>query len=291
MEKALRLLMLLSGNRKYTRKEISERFDVAERTVYRYLSEIENSGFVLDKTSEGYQLLKSDYNTKSLKKLLHFSEDEAYILYRALLELGEYRHHAKNIIKKLHSLYDFQALQKLKSTDDLSKIKSISTAIEKQKQIVLRQYHSSNSHKVEDRNVEPFELMSDYKAIWCYDLKDQKVKQFKISRTQEVDVLTAAWKYSDYHKLPFTDAFRMSALEPILQVEATLSLKAYNLLKEEFPAATPFVKQHEKEYQLNIPIADYHGIGRFVLGLLDEIKVCSPQQFKDFLNEKIKIKF
>lgn len=291
MKKTLRLLMLLSGNRRYTINEIAENYGVTERTAYRYINEIEESGFIVDRSKDGYQLLKSDYNTKSIKKLIHFSEEEAYTLYRALVELNVYSNDSKKLITKLHTLYDFQALKTYAKEDDMTKLKMLTDAISNKKQVVLRNYHSSNSRKVEDRHVEPFEMMADYNAIWCYDLRDEKVKQFKISRVEEVDLKVTTWQNQDHHKLPFTDAFRMSAPNPITQVEATLSLKAYNLLKEEFPAAMCCVKNEGRNYQLSILIADYHGIGRFVLGLIDEIKIHSPQQFKDFLNEKIKNKF
>lgn len=291
MKKTLKLLMLLSGIRKYDVVEIAERFEITERTVYRYLNEIENSGFIIERDAGCYSLLQSDCRTKSLKKLLHFSEEEAYILYRALLELGEYRRHAKNIINKLHTLYDFRALQKMKESDELSKIKSLSNAIEANNQVMLLQYHSSNSHKIEDRHVEPFEIMSDYEGVWCFDMRDGKVKQFKISRMMEVKALPHKWQHANNHKTPFADAFRMSAPEPIAHVEAALSMRAYNLLKEEHPAALCYIKKVKQNYYLNIPIADFHGIGRFVLGLSDEIKVYAPIEFINFLNRKQKIKF
>src|SRR5690625_255327 len=86
MEKSLRLLMLLAHNRSYSRKEISERFNISERSVYRYLNQIENSGFVLDRSNGRYKLVKDD-RKRSLTKLLHFTQEEAYILYKSLSNL------------------------------------------------------------------------------------------------------------------------------------------------------------------------------------------------------------
>lgn len=289
MKKTLRVLMLLSGNRKYTMSEMTEKLEVSERTIFRYLRDIEIGGFVIDRSPDGYQLLQSNYNTKSLKELTHFSEEEVHLLYRALLELENYNcEDTRKLIAKIHSLYDFKILQSYEKEGDMAKLKSLAIAIEQKRQVVLHNYRSSNSHKVEDRFVEPFEMMEDYKAVWCYDLRDHKIKQFKISRIHEVDILSSSWKYGEHHNLPFSDAFRMSAPKPITHVKAILSLKAYNLLKEEYPSAMCCVEKLEDNYQLDIPIANFHGIGRFVLGLIDEIEILSPQQFKDFLKEKIK---
>lgn len=291
MNRSLRLLMLLSSTRKYSVSEISERLEITERTVYRYLNTIEDSGFIVERDSGYYRLLQTDSNTKSIRNLLHFSEEEAYTLYRALLQIGVYEHYGNKIIKKPHTLYDFKALRSLRNSDNLTKINVLSKAINNDLAVILRQYYSSNSDNIEDRLVEPFEIMSDYEAIWCFDLRDKQVKQFKISRITEVDLTTEKIKYKDHHNAPFTDAFRMSAERSIAQVKATLSLKAYNLLREEYPTAYEYTKSSGDGccYMLDIPIADFNGIGRFVLGLPEDIQIQHPQEFIDFLNEKKKI--
>lgn len=290
MEKLLRVLMLLSSNRSYKCIEIAEKLDVDERTVYRYLNSIEESGFIIERNKGYYKLLQSDSSTSSLKKLLHFSEEEAYILYCALSNISEHGSHAKRIIKKIHTLYDFQALNRLKLNNDITKINVISSAIECNDRVILERYHSSNSEKIEDRLVEPFEIMSDYEAVWCFDLEDHEVKQFKISRIEEVKRHTDKCKHHNSYITPFTDAFRMSAPSAIANVKATLTLKAYNLLREEYPIAKKHICPNSKDYNylLDIPVADYNGIGRFVMGLPGEIEVQHPEEFILFLNEKVK---
>ena len=84
MLKLLRLLMLLSGSRRYTLAELMERFNQSDRTIYRHLEEIENAGFVLRRSNGTYQLQTDNHAVKSLQKLLHFSEEEAYVLYKPL---------------------------------------------------------------------------------------------------------------------------------------------------------------------------------------------------------------
>jgi len=72
-------------------------------------------------------------------------------------------------------------------------------------------------------------------------------------------------------------------------VEAELSLKAANLLREEYPLAEKYLSDLDVtgtlRYLLKIPVADYHGIGRFVLGLQGEVNVIGPKEFKIFLRE------
>lgn len=79
MQKNLRLLMLLAHSRSYSCEEIAERFEISKRTVYRYLEQIENSGFVLDRSKGRYKLLKED-RSSSLRKLLHlYPSDQLHL--------------------------------------------------------------------------------------------------------------------------------------------------------------------------------------------------------------------
>lgn len=286
MEKPLRMLMLLSGSRSYSRNEIAEKFSISERSVYRYINNIENSGFVVDRSQGRYRLVRNRSTTKTLKHLLHFSEEEAFLLFRALTLLDKNTHESNRLIKKLHALYDFKALSNFKNSSDLEKINKLGKAIQNRNRTILHQYRSSNTGIISDRKVEPFSFMEDYQAIWCFDPEDQTNKQFKISRIKRVEILDEKWNHHHKHQIPFTDAFRMSAAKILTTVELVLSLKAYNLLREEYPLAEQFIKPEKNRYRLRIPVADFHGIGRFVLGLPGETEVVGSPDFIRFLKEQ-----
>lgn len=288
MEKLLRILMLLSGNRNYSRDEIAERFSISGRTVYRYLLTIENAGFVLNRRDGRYRLILDNPNGRSLNNLLHFSEEEAYLLYKTLAELKAGSPLRERLVKKLNVLYDFKALARLEQHQELERVHILGEAMNHKKQVVLRQYRSSNSGAIADRKVEPFRFMEDYKAVWCYDVEDKSNKQFKVARMKGVELLPLSWFHESEHSVPFTDAFRMAAAAPCATVVALLSLKAYNLIIEEYPLTEKYITKEKNQYRLEIPIADYPGIGRFVLGLPGEIEVLQPEGFKDFLREKRK---
>lgn len=294
MEKLLRVLMLLSGNRNYSITEMKERCHKSERSIYRYLDIIERSGFILDRKNdpEGcrYRLITDKSYGRALESLLHFSEEEAWLLYRVLTDLKAGSALKERLVRKLNILYDFKALENLEKTNDLQRVHVLRDAINHKKQVLLLQYRSSNSGAIADRKVEPFEFTEDYCAVWCFDTKDKSNKQFKISRMQEVKPLPSSWEFETNHQIPFTDAFHMAADRPVATVEAILSLKAYNLLREEYPLAEKYISQQDKSYHLKIPVADYHGIGRFVMGLPGEINVPAPEGFKKFLRENLKKK-
>ena len=50
----------------------------------------------------------------------------------------------------------------------------------------------------------------------------------------------------------------------------------------------PYLEQNGDVYVFHGPVANYEGIGRFVLGLIDEVGIVSPQPFKDFIDGKFK---
>ena len=70
-----------------------------------------------------------------------------------------------------------------------------------------------------------------------------------------------------------------------------LKMRAYLLLREEHPLSMPyFEKSEDGQYQFHGPISSFDGIARFVLGLLDEVKVIAPSDFKKYLRAKIESK-
>jgi proteasome accessory factor C len=288
-ETILRMLVLLSGGNRYTVPELSRHFSRTERTVYRDLDTIENAGFVIDRAQGRYSLNLCPEQTKKLQRLLHFSEEEAYILYRALEMVKGGTSVNDQLVRKLNALYDFRALSNLARKPEMEIVHTLHEAVRSNKQVNLHSYRSSHSETIADRIVEPFEFLPEYAAVWCFDLLDQTCKQFKISRIGEVSVLNSHWQNQTFHRVPFTDAFRMSAPQALATVEAELSLKAANLLREEYPLAEKYLSDlgvsGTLRYLLTIPVADFHGIGRFALGLPGEVKVLGPEELKDFLRK------
>lgn len=288
MLKLLRLLMLLSGNRRYTLAELMEKFDQSDRTIYRHLEEIENAGFVLNRANGTYQLQTDNDAVKSLRKLLHFSEEEAYVLYKTISLLEGTSPIKDRLAGKLNALYDFRALSLLPGKNTHEAVNRLGEAIREDQQVLLRAYRSGNSDTITDRTVEPFDFLGDYSGVWCYDPESDSSKHFKIARIETVEVLPSLRVHHSMHTIPFTDAFRMSAPKAVATITATLTLKAYNLLLEEYPLAETHVLAVDGHFNLNIPVADFNGIGRFALGLPGEVKVTGPAEFIGFLKERVK---
>lgn len=284
MQRMLQLIILLGGG-KYSMKQLTERLETTERTVFRYLNTLESVGFVLDREN-GYQLLTNKQAGKIAGRLFHFSEEEAFILCQMLEQTEGEQSVKSRLLNKLHALYDFRMLAKADGDRSFANIAVLADAIRFKKRVILKSYRSSNSNTIADREVEPFSFLPDCSAIWCYDPEDKLNKLFRVSRIKEALLVDINWSNETAHRLPFVDAFRVAAEAPLATVVAILNLKSYNLLLEEFPGAAQYVVAEDNHYRLTIPVADYHGVGRFVLGLWDEVQVKGPSQFLDFLSQK-----
>ncbi len=288
MQSLLRLLMLLAGKRLYSISELQQRFALSERTVYRHIAAIKTAGFVVNCTNGGYNVSVENSPGRHLQKLFHFTDEEVCILHKTL-SLYQYASLAQQqLIRKLHALYNVQLLDQMNDKTHLKNIGQLSEAQSSKKQVVLHNYRSSHSQRIDNRIVEAFEFTAEYSGIWCYDVEDNRCKQFKIARIEAVKLLTNPWANETFHLVPFVDAFHMSAAMPVATVEALLTLSAYNLLIEEFPLTEEHIQLCNGSYLLKIPVAGFNGIGRFVMGLLDEVQVLAPQAFNDFLKEKFK---
>jgi proteasome accessory factor C len=119
------------------------------------------------------------------------------------------------------------------------------------------------------------------------DTQDKVCKQFKMDRIGEVISLGKPYQFQSLHKNTNTDIFGFSG-DGNIWVILKLSMRAYLLMTEEFPLSIPYLEKKEDHYTFNGPVANLEGIGRFVMGLIDEITLISPDTFKEFIDRKIK---
>jgi predicted DNA-binding transcriptional regulator YafY len=288
MQRLLRLLLLLSGKRTYSAPELAKRLSLSERTVLRYLETFDGAGFVVERSGSRYRLHPGTVANRAVQQALHFSEEELYLLHSAISGLTPANKVALHLQRKLHTLYHYRALAETAEKSDGAKIAAISEAAEKKRCVHLIGYRSGNSQTVTDRLVEAFAFYDDYQGVWCRERQTGGNKLFLIGRIEGVTITGEPWQHEAEHRIPFTDAFRMAAENPVATVEALLSLKACNLLGEEYPLAKKHLTQKNGGYRLEIPVAGFEGIGRFVLGLPGEVEVLGPEAFVKFLEEQRK---
>jgi proteasome accessory factor C len=286
-QKMLEVLLLLDCQYGRTITEISERFEISQRTVYRYLDTFKQVGFVIENTNGYFKIDKENTTVQEISHLLHFSEEEAFILSKAIHSIEDTDEFKSKLVKKLYSLYDFdRVIHAISKKEESENIYTLLQAIKQQKQVVLQSYKSGNSKNIRDRIVEPIDFTINYTGVWCYDIEDGVNKVFKASRIKHVQLLDSLYNYKSKHKKGIIDIFRMQSFEPTTII-LELSLVAYNLIIEEYPLSEKHItKVTDNLYRLECEVGNFLGVGRFVLGLPGEIKITASEALKQYVLER-----
>ncbi len=289
IERLLRLMKLLTANNSYTVDELAERLSMSRRTVYRYIDTFREAGFVIKKRGEYIRLDKESPHFKDISQLVHFTEEEAIILRRAIESIDETNLLKHNLKSKLYSVYESGVLaDTIFKGKNSSNVHTLIEAIEQQQCVCLKGYQSAHGGVVRDRRVEPFAFTTNYVQVWCYDTEGGANKLFKLSRIGSVELLCEPWRFGGEHHEGFIDIFRMHSASPV-RLKLTLGILSYNLLVEEYPLSerdiTPL---GDDRYLLDTMVSSYQGVGRFVVGLLDDVEVVDSPEFVEYLQNYIK---
>ncbi len=285
--KLLRLFQIIAVLKtgKWSIKRLAERFDIGERTIYRYIKLLEEVELLVEQDFDG-------------RFFIHSSEDEP--------GKSEFTIEEMKLIKKLiqtemdNNPLKGLLLKKLSLNSELDKVpriivkarqgklvEQIAQSIRNKKQIILKNYHSAHSNEITDRLVESIEFGDNYQTIMALDTKDKKCKQFKLDRIGEILEIDKPFKYEQHHKRSTADIFGMTGPKTTL-ITLHLKMRAYLLLREDYPLSIPYCEKNENGYyQFHGPVNNLNGIARFVLGLLDEVKIIHPPEFKDYILRKI----
>ncbi len=290
LQRLLRLMMLLTANNTYTVLGLAKRLDTTTRTIYRYIDTFRDSGFVIKKNGNVYKIDKSSPYFKDISSLVHFTEEEAYILKSAIESIDENNLIKQNLKKKLYTIYNYKVLaETVVKSKNINNVNRIIEAIEGEKMVELNNYSSAHSHNITNRTVEPFAFTTNYVQVWAYEPKSGKNKLFKLSRIAEVNLLEKKWKNKQKHNAGFIDIFRISSNSQT-RVKLKLSLRAATLLMEEYPLSEKkLIKITDNNWVLDAQVCSYEGIGRFVMGLLSEIEIIDTPELLEFVKKRIKL--
>ncbi len=289
IERMLRLMKMLTANTLYTVDDVAERLGMSRRTVYRYIDTFREAGFVIKKSGNRIRLDKESPHFKDISQRVHFTEEEAAILKRAIESIDDTNLLKQNLKRKLYSVYDNKILADIVVRgDNATTVRHLIEAIEQRRQVVLRDYRSAHGGAVRDRRVEPFAFTANYVQAWCYDTESDSCKLFKLSRIGSVALLDDEWRNADRHVEGFIDIFRMNG-DRRRPVRLRLGLMARNLLIEEYPLAEKHLTAAgERRWILDTEVADYAGVARFVAGLLDDIEIVDTPELDLYIDDYLR---
>ena len=284
IERLLRLMKMLTTNTTYTVDDLAERLSMSRRTIYRYIDTFREAGFVIKKSGDHIRLDKESPHFKDISQLVHFTEEEAVILKRAIESIDDTNLLKQNLKRKLYSVYDNKILaDTIVRGSNTDNVHSLIEAIEEQKQVKLCSYRSAHAGAVRDRVVEPFAFTTNYIQIWCYDTEDNTCKLFKLSRIGSVEILDIGWQHKESHIKGVIDIFRMNGTEEH-HIKIELGIMARNLLIEEYPLAEKYLMPtNNGKWLLDTTVANYAGVARFVVGLMDDIQIIDSPELEQYI--------
>lgn len=284
----MRLMKMLTANTTLTVDEMAERLGMSRRTIYRYIDTFREAGFVIKKSGDHIRIDKESPHFKDISQLVHFTEEEAIILKRAIENIDEGNLLKQNLKRKLYSVYENRTLaDTIVKGGNAANIHSLIEAIEDRTCVVLHNYRSSHTGSTSDRTVEPFAFTTNYVQVWCFDTSDNTNKLFSTSRIGRVEQLDRKWDHAEEHRMGYTDVFRISG-QRRHRIVLEMGVMAHNLLIEEFPLAERDVEPcGDNRWRLSTDIADMKGAGRFVIGLLNDIRIVESEELKTYVREYI----
>ena len=282
--KMLRLMKLLTGNVSRTIDQVAKEMGITPRTVYRYIDDIREAGFVVNKLyGNVYAMGKVGRGLLDFNRLIYFTEEEAYITAKLIEGIDNNNVLKRDLQRKLASVYDSTSIANyIDNTANAANVEALADAIKRKKQVVLKQYESAHSNESKDRLVEPIEFTANMIDIWAYDVDNGDNRVFKVARIHEVEVTDTGWEFASKHKAIKPDVFRMvgNLNEKIV---LQLNTRAKSLLLEEFPLAEKDLKREDGKWLLKTTIHSLEGAGRFVIGLAADIKILEGKKLLDYI--------
>lgn len=285
------MLLLLNSPYGYNKKGLATTFGVSDDTIANDFDAFRTAGMVLDIDRQNRYAFVGDKPYKQLKDLLHFTEEDQQLLMEAIDQVSPHSTRGEKLKKKLASLYDYHRLgHSYLRKPYLTKIDELEEAKKNKKQVILQDYHSTNSDVVSDRQVEPFHISASDDIVQAFDVHKKGLRYFRISRIARVRPLEESWQYASRHVVMPADPFRIVDANQ-KKVHIRLNVGAYNDLIERFPlckAHTQLANETDVYDLLCDVNHQFIGITNFLLGNHAGVEILEPESLIDHLNEQIK---
>lgn len=280
---ALRLIKMLQNNETLTIDEIAARLDVVPRTIYRYIDTLKEAGFVVvNPKGDIYSMVDMPKPAPNFDKLVYFTDEESYLVNNLIEGISPTNALKAGLKKKLAVIYDSTNIEGfVDRKSNAAHVANLRKAAQEKKMVILHDYESANGNDVRDRLVEPFGFTNDFIEAWAYDTESKSNKTFKVQRIGEVEITGRSWEYEVSHRTQGRDIFRMTGYANA-HVRMQLTVRAKNLLIEEYPLAEKEITRDGNYWILDTVVNDFAGICRYYVGLIPEIKVLEGEEFKEY---------
>lgn len=284
-----RMLEMLGSNVDYTTPELTERLDVCERSTYRYIETLKLAGCTIIKKDKNiHKLVKIPSEGIKLEELVLISSEEAYLIHRMLRSIAGECPLVYNLELKLAAIFDAISITEIVGNKSASEnIKELKKAINSHERVILMNYESGHTMQISNREVEPYAFSTNYADVYAYEIATGQNKIFKVCRIGWIKPTCNLWEHEDKHEVIAPDCFRMNGKEST-SVTLKMTLLAKNLLIEEYPLSSRDLTYEDGYWWLRTNVKSMAGVGRFYLGLSDQIEILDSPELVSFVRNHIR---
>ena len=284
-----RMLEMLGSNVDYTTPELTERLDVCERSTFRYIETLKLAGCTIIKKGKNiHKLVKIPSEGIKLEELVLISSEEAYLIHRMLRSIAGECPLVYNLELKLAAIFDAICITEIVGNKSASEnIKELKKAINNHERVVLMNYESGHTMQISNREVEPYAFSTNYADVYAYEIATGQNKIFKVCRIGWVKPTCHLWEHEDKHEVIAPDCFRMNGKE-LIPVTLKMTLMAKNLLIEEYPLSARDLTYEDGHWCLRTNVKSLAGVGRFYLGLSDQISIVDSPELTEYVKRHIR---
>lgn len=282
-----KIVYYLLKHGKSTAPELSEKFEVSVRTIYRDIDTLSSAGipvYSLQGKGGGVSILNDFVLDKSL-----FSEAERQQILMALQGINAVsEEHSEELLTKLGALFqarvtnwievDFSSWAQNKPKQDVFNLIKDSIF---QKNIIRFQYFGSSG--MTERRVQPVKLVFKSKDWYLYGfcLEKNDYRFFKLTRIKALEVLPET----------FSQEFIAPVLEKEIKSEKTITVKLKFHKNMAFRVYDEFTGEVTKDPEGNLYVSAelpaHEMLYSYILSFADGVEVMEPQQVRESIKKKL----
>lgn len=280
-------LIRLLNNTPSSISTLATRLNVVDQTIYKYIRLLKDLGYPVEKDASARYFIQFESSIKANE----LNQEELAAIEKRLQNYANVDPEIQKILVKINKHSRLIPLSDtLIGLKKAKLIRLIEIAIELQKRIYITNYQSTSSNTIQDRYVEPCALTKDAKYLIAWDLDKERQSQFKLDRMSDITITEEDCTVQ--HPYTPMDLFGLTG-DQEKPVTLKLTEQAHFLLIEEFPLSHAYIKRKttpngDPSFLFEGHVRSWKGIGRFVLGLMGEVEVLKPLEFRDYLNKRIK---
>jgi len=284
------IVYILLDKKLVTAKELSEYFEVSQRTIYRDIDTLSTAGIPIytNKGKGGGISLVDDFVLN--KSILSEQEQREILMSLQSLRMLKFPN-IESVLNKLSTLFNKQAMDWIdvdfshwgSDKGEEEKFNSLKTAI-LNRNIVVFDYFGSNGVKTK-RTVEPIKLLFKGQSWYVYGFCRMKsdFRIFKITRVKNLSMLIETFIreapkdiWSQYQ------GYNQKMIKLVLEIQADMAYRVY----DEFDEGV-ISKKEDGSFTVNIAFPEDEWVYGYIMSFGDYAEVIQPKHIRETIRRKL----